>query len=601
MASQPVVLLKEETWGPGSEGQSFREVNESLRELRSVVNEQFARQKDILMNLTLQVSEMQLQSGAGRLFRPQVSCDSVPGISKSVDDFATPVTESMDMQAREFQMPAMEASTSLKAGHHATTSRHSSDGIASVRLSPGEAISELPKSSRPGQRESVKSDFYAMQEKVQKSFISAFKEPPLVPGSLCAYRIVNSKTSSAMISGLIFLNLVLLGAEVDASSGLPLDVQLESFYVLNNILVSIFVVEVVLKVSAYKCRGFFSGIDRWWNLFDLLIVLLSVLEIVADLIAQSLSDGNGQFMDISHLRVMRFARLVRALRGIRVIRLLRYISGLRTILFSIVSTMSAVLWTMLLLLMLFFCFAVLLAQIVTDHCRSQADLTCDETLHFFWHSVGESMLTLFLSITGGISWQNALAPLREISTLAAVAYLAYIIIAVFAILNVVTGVFCNMAIESARADKDMAVLQQMRKHAAQVDSLRLLFKEIDNDGSSVLTLPELKEALRTENMANFMQSLEISTQDVWTLFTVIDADNSGEITLDEFVFGCMHLQGPAKGVQMARLQHEATIIRKEMRAMRRYVDRLKTHVLLADRQARSERWALAEIKGHESL
>jgi len=382
MASQPVVLLKEETWGPGSEGQSFREVNESLRELRSVVNEQFARQKDILMNLTLQVSEMQLQSGAGRLFRPQVSCDSVPGISKSVDDFATPVTESMDMQAREFQMPAMEASTSLKAGHHATTSRHSSDGIASVRLSPGEAISELPKSSRPGQRESVKSDFYAMQEKVQKSFISAFKEPPLVPGSLCAYRIVNSKTFSAMISGLIFLNLVLLGAEVDASSGLPLDVQLESFYVLNNILVSIFVVEVVLKVSAYKCRGFFSGIDRWWNLFDLLIVLLSVLEIVADLIAQSLSDGNGQFMDISHLRVMRFARLVRALRGIRVIRLLRYISGLRTILFSIVSTMSAVLWTMLLLLMLFFCFAVLLAQIVTDHCRSQADLTCDETLRF---------------------------------------------------------------------------------------------------------------------------------------------------------------------------------------------------------------------------
>ncbi|CAE7194956.1 unnamed protein product, partial [Symbiodinium sp. CCMP2456] len=69
------------------------------------------------------------------------------------------------------------------------------------------------------------------------------------------------------------------------------------------------------------------------------------------------------------------------------------------------------------------------------------------------HSVGESMLTLFLSITGGISWQDALAPLREISALAATAYLAYIIIAVFAILNVVTGVFCNMAIESARADK----------------------------------------------------------------------------------------------------------------------------------------------------
>ncbi|CAE7537663.1 Scn11a [Symbiodinium sp. CCMP2456] len=318
MASQPVVLLKEETSDPDTGLPSFQEVNDSLRELRSVVNEQFARQKDMLLNLTVQVSEMQLQSGTGRLFRPQVSGDSVPGMRASVDDSfaATPITESMDFQASQFRMPAMEGPTSSRGGHHVAISRHSSDGKASARLSPGE-VSELPELPGPGQRESVKSDFYAMQEKVRKSFISAFKEPPLVPGSLCAYRIVNSKTFSGMISSLIFLNLVLLGAEVDASSGLPLDVQLESFYVLNNILVSIFVVEVVLKISAYKCGGFFSGIDRWWNLFDLSIVLLSVLEIVIDLIAQSLSDGDGQFMDISHLRIARFARLVRALRGIR--------------------------------------------------------------------------------------------------------------------------------------------------------------------------------------------------------------------------------------------------------------------------------------------
>ncbi|OLP41077.1 hypothetical protein AK812_SmicGene48789, partial [Symbiodinium microadriaticum] len=41
-------------------------------------------------------------------------------------------------------------------------------------------------------------------------------------------------------------------------------------------------------------------------------------------------------------------------------------------------------------------------------------------------------------------------------------------------------------------------------------------------------------------------SMDISTQDIWTLFMVIDADGSGEISLEEFVFGCMQLQGPAK-------------------------------------------------------
>ncbi|CAE7225893.1 SCN5A, partial [Symbiodinium sp. KB8] len=64
-----------------------------------------------------------------------------------------------------------------------------------------------------------------------------------------------------------------------------------------------------------------------------------------------------------------FLRLVRALRGIRVVRLLRYIGALRTIVFSIISTLGSVFWTSLLLVVLFYLFGVLIAQIVTDHCR----------------------------------------------------------------------------------------------------------------------------------------------------------------------------------------------------------------------------------------
>ncbi|CAE7360862.1 unnamed protein product [Symbiodinium natans] len=51
----------------------------------------------------------------------------------------------------------------------------------------------------------------------------------------------------------------------------------------------------------------------------------------------------------------------------------------------------------------------------------------------------------------------------------------------------------------------------------------------------MITLSELKEALRGHKLRNFMESLNISTQDVWTLFMVVDADGSGEISLDEFL------------------------------------------------------------------
>ena len=52
----------------------------------------------------------------------------------------------------------------------------------------------------------------------------------------------------------------------------------------------------------------------------------------------------------------------------------------------------------------------------------------------------EGMLTLFMSITGGIDWQIAYEPLREVSWVAQSLMNLYIVIGFFTILNVVTGV-----------------------------------------------------------------------------------------------------------------------------------------------------------------
>ncbi|CAE7391511.1 unnamed protein product, partial [Symbiodinium sp. CCMP2456] len=184
-----------------------------------------------------------------------------------------------------------------------------------------------------------------------------------------------------------------------------------------------------------------------------------------------------------------------------------YIGALRTIVFSIISTLGSVFWTSLLLVVLFYLFGVLIAQIVTDHCRhvkfQPVPLDCanEDTEEVFgklltyWSSVMctwkrkskidfldfflKPPFLLLMAITGGLSWNDALMPLRSISEIAVTGLILYIVITVLAVLNVVTGVFCNMAIESARADKDIAIMQQIHKHEAQVDSLREIFHEID--------------------------------------------------------------------------------------------------------------------------
>mmetsp|Transcript_50037 Transcript_50037/g.119525 ORF Transcript_50037/g.119525 Transcript_50037/m.119525 type:complete len:626 (-) Transcript_50037:162-2039(-) len=390
--------------------------------------------------------------------------------------------------------------------------------------------------------------------------------------------VVQSAWFTYFIQATILVNLIILGVEVDAAAQLSPGDEPQGFWVANVVIVLIFVLELLMKLLAHGARQFFCGSERWWNLFDMLIVGLSLMETLIEVMASMMAVSQ---MDSSHLRVMRFARLARALRGVRVIKLLRYIGALRTIIFSIISTMSSLLWTLVLLAILWYCFGVVITQIVTDDCRypkEDGTVSCDPLLVRFWSSIGESILTLFMAITGGLSWGEALDPLFAVSYIAVASMILYVVFAVFAVLNVVTGVFCNTAIESARADKDIAIMKQMHKHEQQVQLLREIFKEIDQDESNLISIKELKSAMEGKKMASFMHSMDISTQDIWTLFMVIDADGSGEISLEEFVFGCMQLQGPAKGLQIARMSYENTIMREELKSLRLDFRKLRSYV-----------------------
>ena len=72
----------------------------------------------------------------------------------------------------------------------------------------------------------------------------------------------------------------------------------------------------------------------------------------------------------------------------------------------------------------------------------------------------------------------------------------------------------------------------------------------------------------------------ISTQDVWTLFTIIDADGSGLIDLDEFVQGCMELHGPAKSFQVSKMSYENKITRQAIKKLVRELSDVKKRLAL---------------------
>ncbi|CAJ1387829.1 unnamed protein product [Effrenium voratum] len=381
-----------------------------------------------------------------------------------------------------------------------------------------------------------------------------------------ASKIISSSAFVYFISVVIIINMVLLGFEVDMAAAIGQEQVPAWFGVLNAVAVGIFLAELMLMFAAHGCRRFFCGPNMMWNIFDFVIIGIAILETTAELWQQTANQ-----VSTAQVRVIRAVRLLRAFRSMRLVRLLRYVGALRTLVLSIMSSIASLVWTLVLLILLFYVFGVIFTQLISDHCRYEAGFSsmseCDPMVARFWPSLPGSMLTLYMIISGGTNWEDPFSPLYEVSGVAVACLILYVTIAVLAIVNVVTGVFCATALESASADKEIATMRQLQRKNAQVEDLKKAFIEIQDHESNLVNFEDFKRAMSSVQMANFLESMSISTEDIATLFTIMDNDQSGLIDLEEFVQGCMQLHGPAKSLQLARMSFENKITRQAIKAV----------------------------------
>eukprot|EP00929_Paragymnodinium_shiwhaense_P047620 TRINITY_DN24145_c0_g2_i3.p1 TRINITY_DN24145_c0_g2~~TRINITY_DN24145_c0_g2_i3.p1 ORF type:complete len:273 (+),score=47.74 TRINITY_DN24145_c0_g2_i3:215-1033(+) len=188
------------------------------------------------------------------------------------------------------------------------------------------------------------------------------------------------------------------------------------------------------------------------------------------------------------------------------------------------------------------------------------------------------MWALFISISGGISWKEVVEPLEEVWYPLIFLFSFYITFTIFAMLNVITGVFCESAIASARTDAEMASQEHMLHKAAYMERVKKLFNTIDQDGKDVITYHELEAYLADEQAAGFFAALDIDISDVWTLFKLLDDKESRVIDIEEFVGGCCRLKGEARSIDVALMSYEHKLFRRRvfkfMTAMEAKVDKL---------------------------
>merc|ERR1712183_174409 len=131
-------------------------------------------------------------------------------------------------------------------------------------------------------------------------------------------------------------------------------------------------------------------------------------------------------------------------------------------------------------------------------------------------------------------------------------FVFFVSFTVFVVLNVITGVFCEAAIEGARQDHEMKVQQ----HLSQKESFTTVVCELFGVSAGTeaeLSYKEFEDILMHPSTKAFLAAYQLDVTDAWELFKLLDTDESSLIHVSEFVNGCLRLKGNAKAVDIAKM------------------------------------------------
>ncbi|XP_018307180.1 ca[2+]-channel protein alpha[[1]] subunit D isoform X4 [Mycetomoellerius zeteki] len=225
-------------------------------------------------------------------------------------------------------------------------------------------------------------------DKNQRNCIEfALKAKPVrryIPKHRIQYKVwwfVTSQPFEYTIFTLIMINTVTLAMKFYRQPQIYTDV----LDVLNMIFTAVFALEFVFKLAAFRFKNYFGDA---WNVFDFVIVLGSFIDIV-----YSEVNPGATIISINFFRLFRVMRLVKLLsRG----------EGIRTLLWTFIKSFQALPYVALLIIMLFFIYAVIGMQ-VFGKIAIDDDTAINRNNNF--QSFPQAVLVLFRSATGE-AWQE---------------------------------------------------------------------------------------------------------------------------------------------------------------------------------------------------
>lgn len=215
-----------------------------------------------------------------------------------------------------------------------------------------------------------------------------------------------------------------------------------------DISIVIFAVELIVRLFHYR-KDFFIGQDKYWNLFDMTIVLLSILA------------------SIPFFSTMRIFRVLRIFRQLNILRIIPSAYQLRLIIEAIITSLPGVAWTSAFFFIIIYIYGLL------------GTVFFGEAFPDWFGNVWNSVYTLFQVMTLE-SWSMGIArPIMTIYPYAWLYFISYVIFAAFVILNIIVALVVN-SLQEAKERNRAASKENANDSGSQAETVNEKLVRIEN-------------------------------------------------------------------------------------------------------------------------
>jgi len=361
------------------------------------------------------------------------------------------------------------------------------------------------------------------------------------PTRIFVAKVVFSQIFEVIMSSIILLNLGMIIYEADYFAqcfpnyaGSEASCPFTSSNIIwawgtNLTLLCIYTVEGFARIFVERKQYFLGR----WNQMDAVVVLAGWFAELA-----------GGFINLAFLRLIRVARLTRAFRIFMSFRELYLLIN------GIMSSMRAIFFGTIMLFGMLIFYGIVLVEWVHPYNSRVPYGDCEECSKGF-QTVWYSVLTLFKQLIAGDSWIISFK-LIDKEPWIAVLMIAIVVTISLGFMNLVLTVIVERAAEARAKDVQEQASEKIAHEWQTKNDLLKICAAMDTDKNGTLSMQELMDAYdRGGEFCDLMTTMDVKRDDIEGIFSVLDADHSGEVDYEEFSQEIIQIESHDQRVMLA--------------------------------------------------